>query len=257
MGPRRFAIFAAVLWLVCGLGGKAEAGIILQTPAGLNPGDQFRVVFVTDGTRDATSTNIADYDSFVNAEAGAATYNGVVVNWLVIGSTDSVDAIDHVGQTNATVYLSDGTLVTTSTTPAGLWSRNLLHAINLDLAANPPPPFDNFVWTGTNPFGTGFGGALGDTRPQVGSIIFTNDAWVSSGTDNSPGSRPFYGISSVLTVPQAVPEPSTLAMLGTALIIGLAIGLTCRRHDKRRQRPGGKSVSEGTGALGVRSVFRA
>jgi hypothetical protein len=242
--PRRFAIVAAVLWLVCGLGGRAEAGIILQTPAGLNPGDQFRFVFVTDGSRDATSTNIADYDSFVNAEAGGATYNGVVVNWLAIGSTDSVDAIDHVGQATAPVYLSDGTLVTTSTTSAGLWfgtQVQLLHAINLDLAAQPPPTFDNFVWTGTNPFGTGFGGALGDPRAQVGSIIFSDASWVASGTDNSPGRRPLYGISSILTVPQAVPEPSTLAMLGTALGAGLAIGWARPRRDP--QRAGGSTGS--------------
>lgn len=239
--PRRFAIVAAVLWLGSGLGGRAEADIILPTPAGLNAGDQFRFVFVTDGARDATSANIADYDSFVNAEAGGATYNGVVVNWLAIGSTNSVDAIDHVGRTAAPVYLSDGTLVTASTTDAGLWSRALVHAINLDLAAKPPPPFDNFVWTGTNPFGTGFGGALGDTRAQVGSIIFTNDAWVSSGTDNTPGPRPFYGISSVLTVPRAVPEPSSLSMLGTALGAGLAIGWA--RHRRGPQRASGSTAS--------------
>ena len=161
--PRRFAIVAAVLWLASGLGGRAEAGIILQTPAGLNPGDHFRFVFVTDGIRDATSTNIADYDSFVNAQAGGATYNGVVVNWLAIGSTDSVDAIDHVGQAIAPVYLSDGTLVTTTTTSTGLWSGAIVHQINLDLAAN---PVQTFVWTGTNPTGTGFGGPLGLPQPR-------------------------------------------------------------------------------------------
>jgi hypothetical protein len=58
--------------------GRAEAGTMLQTPAGLKPGDQFRFVFVTNGIRDAISTNIADYDSFVNAEAGGATYHGAV-----------------------------------------------------------------------------------------------------------------------------------------------------------------------------------
>src|SRR5262245_37477959 len=113
---RRLACVAALLWLAAGMGGRVEAGIILQTPAGLNPGDHFRFCFVTDGIRDATSTNIADYDSFVNTQAGGATYNGVVVDWLAIGSTGSVDAIDHVGQATAPVYLSDGTLVTTTTT---------------------------------------------------------------------------------------------------------------------------------------------
>jgi hypothetical protein len=234
--PRRFAIVADVLWLGSGLGGRAEAGgITLQTLAGLNPGDHFRFVFVTDGIRDATSTNIADYDNFVNAQAGGATYNGVVVNWLAIGSTDSVDAIDHVGQANAPVFLSDGTLVTTTTTPAGLWSRTLLHEIDLDLAANPVPPF-TFVWSGTNSFGTGFGGPLGSPTPLLGSPFFTNDAWIASGRSNSGDSRPLYGITSVLTVPQAVPEPSTLTMLGTDLSVGLAIGRARLRHDPKRRR---------------------
>jgi PEP-CTERM motif len=221
--PRRFAIVVALLWLAPGLGGRTEAGIVLQTPAGLKPGDEFRFVFVTDGIRDATSTNIADYDSFVNVDAGGATYNGVVLNWLTIGSTDSVDAIDHVGQANASVYMSDGTLVTSDTTATGLWSGALVHEINLDLAGNIVPPA-NFVWTGTNPTGTGFGGPLGSPpTPQVGSTTDTGGAWVSSGRSNSGDSRNFYGISSVLTVAQTVPEPSTLTMLAIALSVGLAV----------------------------------
>ena len=244
---RRFAIVAAVLWLGCGFGGRAEAGMVLQTPDGLNPGDHFRFVFVTGGIRDATSTSVADYDSFVNDQAGGATYSGVVVNWLAIGSTDSVDAIDHVGQTNAPVYLSDGTLVTTSTTPAGLWSRTLVHAINLDLAGDPVPPF-TFVWTGTNPFGTGFGGPLGSATPQTGSPFDTFDSWIDSGRSPGGDLRPLYGISSVLTAPQSVPEPSALAMLGTALSVGLAIGWA--RHRCDQQRAGGTGGRLATSALG-------
>src|SRR4029077_4549975 len=121
--PRLFVILATVLSMWSALGGRAEAtSITLQTPTGLNPGDTFRFVFVTDGIRDATSTNIADYDSFVNVDAGGATYSAVVVNWFAIGSTDSVEAINHVGQAITPVYLSDGTLVTTTTTSTGLWS---------------------------------------------------------------------------------------------------------------------------------------
>jgi len=196
---RRLGCVAALVWLAFGVGGRAEAEVMLQTAAGLNPGDTFRFVFVTGGIRDATSANIADYDSFVKGQAGAATYNGIVVDWLAISSTVSVDAIDHVGQATAPVYLSDGTLVTTATIPVGLWSGAHVHEINLDLAAN---PVHTLVWTGTNPVGTGFGGPLGSGTPQVGSTTDTDGSWVSSGRSNSGDLRALYGISSVLTVPQ-------------------------------------------------------
>ena len=231
---RRVACVAALLWWAVGVGGRAEASVVLQTPPGLNPGDPFRFVFVTEGLRDAISANIADYDSFVNAQAGGATYSGVLIDWLAIGSTDSVDAIDHVGQATAPVFLSDGTLVTSTTTLSGLWSRTLVHEINLDLAAN---PVQTFVWTGTNPFGSGFGGPLGALTPQVGSTTDSGGAWIDSGRSNSGDFRPLYGISPVLTVPAAAaPEPSTVTMLSAALSVGLAISST--RHRRARQRHG-------------------
>ena len=226
--PRVFVTLCAVLSMWSVLAGRADASsITLQTPAGLNPGDTFRFVFVTDGIRDATSGNIADYDSFVNVEAGAATYDDTVVSWMAIGSTDSVDAIDHVGQSTSPVYLSDGTLVTPTTTAAGLWSGALLHAIDLDLAGN---PVQTFSWTGTNPLGTGFGGPLGSPTPAVGATTDADGAWVDSGRSNAGDARPLYGISSVLTAPQSgvpVPEPSTMVLMGTAMCV------VCRRFLRR------------------------
>ena len=128
---RRLAMAAVILWLGLGGGGRAEAGPVLLTPAGLSPGESFRFVFVTDGTRDATSTNIADYNGFVNTQAGGATYNGSVVTWAAIASTPTVNAIDNVGPSLAPVYLSDGTIVATSTTTAsgGLWDGDLIRLI--------------------------------------------------------------------------------------------------------------------------------
>ena len=72
------------------------------------------------------SSNIADYNNFVNAQAGGATFDGSVVAWNAIGSTSSVNAIDNIGQSAAPVYLADGTLITSSTTSTGLWSGSLL-----------------------------------------------------------------------------------------------------------------------------------
>src|SRR4029077_15527653 len=130
-----------------------------------------------------------------------------------------------------------GMLVTTTTTPAGLWSGALVHQINLDLAAN---PVQTFCWPGKNPTGTGFGGPLGSPpTPQVGSTTDTNGAWIDSGRSNILDSRPFYGISSALTVPQTVgvPEPSTVVLFGVGGISLLAYAW--RRNQGAQGRNGG------------------
>ncbi len=80
--------------------------------------------------KQAIQVAISTYDAFVQADAAVATSNGVVVNWLAIGSTSSVGAINDIG-TNpgiSGVYLPDGTLVTHSEGAAGPWSSKLLQA---------------------------------------------------------------------------------------------------------------------------------
>lgn len=82
---------AALLFLAAGTAGgqlKCEIGLLdLAANGGINPatgspwqaGDQYRFVFVSSATRDATSTNIADYNAFVQDLANAATLNLVRV----------------------------------------------------------------------------------------------------------------------------------------------------------------------------------
>ncbi len=225
---RRLALATAMLWIGFGVGDRAEAGgVALSTPAGLSPGDSFRFVFVTDGTTGASSTNIADYNSFVNAQAGGATYNGSVVTWDAIGSTSSASAINNVGQFAFPVYLADGTLVTTSTTSTGLWSGSLQKPIDEDLSGALQPHFA--VFTGTRTSGVASADPLGNfSNITIGNSSSTNAVWVQGVAAPNFLSERMYGISEVLTV---VPEPSTLLMAGTAIIAGCACGWFRRRVE--------------------------
>ena len=121
----------------------AHAGIIM-TPAGLGPGDQFRVIFVSSATRNASSSDIAEYDTFITNLASAAglTYNGASVTWQALGSTvtftatsiDLVSANDPgrlpVDVSSPALYRLDGVEVADST--SDLWDGNIGAAIDVD-----------------------------------------------------------------------------------------------------------------------------
>jgi hypothetical protein len=69
----------------------AHADIILSPP-GLNPGDHYRLFFVTSTTTTASSTDIADYSAFVTNVANTqAQLAALGIVWMAIGSTATVD----------------------------------------------------------------------------------------------------------------------------------------------------------------------
>jgi len=109
----------------------------LSAPSGLTEGAKFRFLFITMDTISATSSNIADYNSFVNFEANGASYNGATISWNAVVSTASVNARDNVGGygSNAAIFLVNGTKIandmTTVSSSNGLWSSNLLAAPNV------------------------------------------------------------------------------------------------------------------------------
>jgi hypothetical protein len=205
----------------------AEA-VALATPAGLAPGAQFRFLFLTSGTQAATSTDIGDYNTFVNSQASGATYEGNVVSWKAVGSTATVNARDNVGGfgTNVPVYLTNGTKLagdlTTGTSNKGLWSGSLFTTPTILIDGSGVA--SGFAFTGSNPDGTGYSGRqLGaPSTVQYGLPQFNISTlgWYFSQTGMPPSATAsFYGVSSELTV-APVPEPSTYAMA----LAGLACG---------------------------------
>lgn len=228
---RQLALATAMLCWGIGVTGGARAGIVLTTPQGVKPGESFRFVFVTDGFMSPSSSNIADYNNFVNAQAGGATYDGSVVSWSAIGSTSSVNAVDNVGQSDAPVYLADGTFITSSTTTAGMWSGSLQNPIDEDLGGALKKNLA--IYTGTTASGVASNDPLGSFSSVTdGDSGETNSKWVDAVAIPSFLSERMYGISQVLVA--SVPEPSTLMMAFTAISAGSAATRSRRRGKPRR-----------------------
>jgi hypothetical protein len=215
--------------------------VSLATPAGLAPGAQFRFLFLTSGTLAATSTDIADYNTFVNGQASGATYEGSIVSWKAVGSTATVNARDNVGGFggNVPVYLTNGTLLagdlTTSTSNKGLWSGTLwaTPTILIDGTA----VASGFALTGSNPDGTGLTdrqlGAPQTVQYGLPQFNVSTLGWYFSQTGMPPSAAAsFYGVSSELTVPNAVPEIDSAGMTSVLALVTGALALIERRRLK-------------------------
>ncbi|MEM7205356.1 MAG: hypothetical protein AAF628_34185 [Planctomycetota bacterium] len=196
-------------------------GLILPPPD-LNPGDQYRVLFVTDSTRDATSTEVADYDAFVTADADAVpTLAALGTTWQAVVSTESIHALAHTAATPpfagpVPVYRPDGARVADDSTGgrSHLWGTITGAPLSapVRMTASGQDAGDAWVWTGS----TGAGRAdwpLGDTsRPNatIGRTLQTTNRWLR--TTNLPQTRSLrlFGLSGILIVPLDSAESTRL-----------------------------------------------
>src|SRR5262245_25824404 len=228
--PRLAAFLPTVALLLTAPPARADLMLI---PAGLNPGDQFRVAFVSSEKRDATSPDVADYDGFITdlaAAAGIDTYFGTPITWQAIGSTPTVDAIDRLPAEigSPPIYNMAGGLVAFDT--AYLWNVGVVLAINVtesgaDLGGVLVSTATAFDGPGLAPLGS----------PNVFfGYTFSLGGWVSFDHASPFVENYVYGVSSVLTVPSAtaVPEPASLALMlaGLATVTGGAAAARRRRH---------------------------
>jgi hypothetical protein len=231
------AAFVGLAW-----SGVAYSAIV-TTPLGLNPGDRYRLIFVTDGVRTGSSAIIADYDAFVTAEAEAMpSLAALGTTWTVVGSVVSAvgswDAHDHTGTnpvlgSGVEIYRLDGELVASNN--VDFWDGNLDVPILITPSGQSTAGSPS-VWTGTNPDGTASSGFLGrnpatsaDSISDFGFSDAADGSWVLGGNaDNITNAYRIYGISGELVV---VPEPTTGVLV---LLAGIAV---LQRRRRATQSP--------------------
>ena len=216
----------------------------ITVPTTLNPGDQYRLAFVTSDTRDATSTDIADYNAFVQGVANSvAKLAGIT--WTAIGSTPTIHARDNTSTVPGTepgsfagIFLLNDTKVVDSY--SDLWDGSLDSALNVTESGS---TLNCSVWTGTGLWGFRSGFELGSYHHQTHSYVvdfgqsepfFSPSEWVINPNPwDGSNLKSLYALSDVLTVQSSsdpIPEPSTLVLFGLGFL-GL-VGYVVRR--KRR-----------------------
>ena len=181
------------------------------TPSGLADGDKFRLIFVSSTERNASSSDIEVYNTFVQdrAAAGHVDIRDYSSQFQVVGSTFTVNARGNTGTTGTGVpiYWLNGNKVADNYADFydGSWSNEA----NPKTESGTTPQAGPRIFTGSLDDGTK------DTRSgafgPLGSNLFVtlgrlNDSDVGDGPVSSSSSRlhggtgEFYGLSPVFTV---------------------------------------------------------
>jgi hypothetical protein len=201
-----------------GLTGTPALSVPITTPMGLNPGDQYRLAFVTGSASTAISTNINDYNTFVTTVANTQmALSSLGTTWTAIGSTSSVDARDNTGTnpigTGVPIFLLDG-VSKIADDNADLWDGTIDHFLNVTEAGNTLGG-GVVIWTGTFTDGTKAPGPnireLGADVVAGGVSDSATSGWIIGGGFDKNSPNPLYAISGVLIVGTAAATATATA----------------------------------------------
>jgi hypothetical protein len=181
--------------------GVAPVPDITSVPTDLNPGDQYRLAFVTSRQTTATSSDIADYNTFgTNVANTVQELEDLGTTWKVIGSTATVDARDNTGTTGTGVPIYRMDDVRIADDNADLWDASIQNAIRIDEKGEDLYGGGIFVWTGTVQNGTSTAFPLGNDPTTAGDTAVVATTWIDEATVGPTLQKPIYVLSDVLTV---------------------------------------------------------
>ncbi len=206
-------------------------------PSGLSGGDSFRLLFVSSTKRDASSADIAVYNSFVQARAAAghAALASHSSAFRAVASTAAVDARDNTSTTGTgvPVYWVSGQKVADDY--ADFYDASWDSCVARDESGgsvalpNTDANLANAIWTGTNHDGTAeTAHALGTAMPRVAILTESCDSRYSAtafplrfqfttGTKANTSNRYLYGLSPVFKV-AGTADPQASFAVATASV---------------------------------------
>ena len=196
------------------------------TPSGVSAGGKFRLLFVTSTARDATSSNIADYNRFVQnrAAAGHSSIRPYKDGFRAVGSTDAADARDNTCTTGTGVEIHwlNGNKVADDY--ADFYDDSWDDANLKNEGGNGITGSNIQVFTGSGADGTAAADHyLGVASPNTAviAILPYTVRPLAAGFGDVRGTRRFYGLSQVFKVPAASDRAHTTDI---AIISSPAIG---------------------------------
>jgi hypothetical protein len=241
---RETVAFRAILagFLVLGSAAGIASAAIQTQPNSLNPGDQYRLVFVTSTTTSGYASSGTDGNNIVQARADAVPQLAQLgATWKMIGSTSTVSAREN----TETDPVANGAgvpifLIWNSTLIASdysdLWDGNLQADLNYTELGT---QYNGRVWTGdvenglgeSQYFGHPSGTLFGNSAPSTGTTIPVipqtgqpgRNGWMFDWTMDSFQPAALYAMSSLLTIPTnpgVVPEATSLLTWGLLALAG-------------------------------------
>ena len=214
------------------------------TPTGLAVGDQFRLLFLSSTKRDATATDIATYNTFIQtrAAAGHTDIQAYSAGFRVVGCTAATDARDNTETTYTStakgvpIYWLNGAKAADEYEDFydGSWDDEANDKNESGTDAHDTSQTANWPWTGCNHDGTelrqfagtvsrGLGTNLADARVGRPNSSTVNHGPLS-GLQNraKTETRPLYGLSALFQVAAAVvvnnPATGAPTITGTAQV---------------------------------------